>query len=75
MDIDKGRFQEVNIRDVVKKIEDAGIQVLGNYMFGFPTDNLVTMTETLDLALELNTAHANFYTTQAYEVHYILKQK
>ena len=65
LDIDKGRFKDVNIRDVVKKIEDAGIQVLGNYMFGFPTDNLVTMKETLDLALELNTAHANFYTTQA----------
>ena len=34
-------------------------------MFGIPTDNLDTMNETLDLALDLNTAHANFYTTQA----------
>ena len=65
LDIEKGKFKDVNIRDVVKQIEDHKIEVLGNYMFGFPTDNLETMQETLDLAMELNTAHANFYATQA----------
>ena len=64
-DIEKGKFKDLNIRDVVKQIESHKIEVLGNYMFGFPTDNLATMQETLDLALELNTAHANFYATQA----------
>jgi len=65
MDVDKGRFQDVNIRDVVKKIQSYGIKVLGNYIFGFPEDNLSTMQETLDLAMELNTEHANFYACQA----------
>lgn len=65
IEIDKGRFKQVNIREVVKKIKDAGIYVLGNYIFGFPEDNLKTMNETLDLAIELNCEHSNFYPAQA----------
>ena len=38
---------------------------MGNYIFGFPEDNINTMNETLDLAMELNTEHANFYACQA----------
>jgi len=65
MDVDKGRFQDVNIRDVVKTVQDHGIKILGNYIFGFPEDTMETMQETLDLAMELNTEHANFYPCQA----------
>jgi radical SAM superfamily enzyme YgiQ (UPF0313 family) len=65
LDIEKGRFKDVNIREVVAKIRDHGINVLGNYIFGFPEDTFATMQETLDLALELNTEHANFYPCQA----------
>jgi radical SAM superfamily enzyme YgiQ (UPF0313 family) len=49
----------------VKTVQGHGIKVLGNYIFGFPEDNLDTMQQTLDLALELNTEHANFYPCQA----------
>ena len=63
--VEKGRFRDVNVRDVVKTIQDAGIKVLGNYIFGFPEDNIDTMNQTLDLAIELNTEHANFYAAQA----------
>jgi anaerobic magnesium-protoporphyrin IX monomethyl ester cyclase len=65
MDIEKGRFKEINIREIVKMIKDHGINVLGNYIFGFPEDNFDTMQETLDLAIELNCEHANFYACQA----------
>jgi len=64
-EISKGRFQEVNIREAVKQVHKSGINVLGNYMFGLPDDNYRTMQQTLDLAIELNTAHANFYPCQA----------
>jgi radical SAM superfamily enzyme YgiQ (UPF0313 family) len=64
-DIEKGEFRDVNIRDVVKLVQDHDINVLGNYIFGFPTDTFSTMRQTLDLALELNTEHANFYPCQA----------
>tara|TARA_Y100000310_G_scaffold287654_1_gene312694 strand:- start:165 stop:1673 length:1509 start_codon:yes stop_codon:yes gene_type:complete len=65
-DVIKGKFTEVNIRDLVQKIRDAGINVIGNYIFGLPEDNLETMQDTLDLATELNCEFANFYSTMAY---------
>ena len=65
IEIDKGKFKQVNIREVVKNIKDVGIYVLGNYIFGFPEDNIKTMNETLDLAMELNCEHSNFYAAQA----------
>jgi len=64
-EVSKGSFLDVNIRQVVKNIQDAGINVVGNYIFGFPEDSLETMQETLDLALELNTEFANMYSCQA----------
>ncbi len=65
IEIDKGKFKQVNIREVVQNIKNAGINVLGNYIFGFPDDNIKTMNETLDLAMELNCEHSNFYSAQA----------
>ena len=65
-DVTKGRFEDVNIRDVVKKIRDHGINVAANYIFGLPEDDLASMQQTLDLALELNTEMANFYSAMAY---------
>ena len=64
-DIEKGRFEEINIRDIVKLINSYDINILGNYIFGLPEDSIERMQETLDLALELNTEHANFYPCQA----------
>ena len=65
IEIDKGKFKQVNIREVVKNIKEAGINVLGNYIFGFPEDNIDTMTETLNLATDLQCEHSNFYSAQA----------
>lgn len=64
-EVSKGSFEEIDIQDVVGTIRDHDISVLGNYIFGFPEDTRETMQETLDLALELNTEHANFYPCQA----------
>ncbi len=64
-EVSKGSFKEVNIRDVCKLISDADINIISNYMFGFPEDTLETMQQTLDLALELNTEMANMYPCQA----------
>ena len=64
-EVSKGSFKEVNIRDVCKAIRDSEINIISNYIFGFPDDNLSTMQETLDLALELNTEMANMYPCQA----------
>jgi radical SAM superfamily enzyme YgiQ (UPF0313 family) len=64
-EVSKGSFKEVNIRDVCNSINDAEINIISNYIFGFPGDTRETMQETLDLALELNTEMANMYPCQA----------
>ena len=61
----EGSFKEVNIRDICKTISDSDINIISNYIFGFPEDNIETMRETLNLALELNTEMANMYPCQA----------
>lgn len=61
----KGSFGQVNIRDVVGRVREYGINVIANYIFGLPEDSHATMEETLDLALELNTETANMYPCQA----------
>jgi radical SAM superfamily enzyme YgiQ (UPF0313 family) len=55
-----------DIIEVVRRIQDAGIHVLGNYIFGLPDDTQESMTNTLNLALELNCEFANFYSAMAY---------
>lgn len=64
-EVSKGSFEEINIRDVCRTINDQGINIIANYIFGFPDDTLQTMQQTLDLALELNTEMANMYPCQA----------
>jgi radical SAM superfamily enzyme YgiQ (UPF0313 family) len=64
-EVSKGSFREVNIRDVCSTVRSTGMNVISNYIFGFPDDTLETMQQTLDLALELNTEMANMYPCQA----------
>jgi len=65
-DVTKGKFTDVKIKDLVENIQNAGIKVIGNYIFGLPEDTMETMRDTLDLAKELNCEFANFYSAMAY---------
>lgn len=60
------RYGNDAIIDTVRRIQDAGIHIIGNYIFGLPDDSIERMQETLDLALELNCEFANFYSAMAY---------
>ena len=64
--VEKGRFGSIDIVKTVKDIQSAGINVIGNYIFGLPDDTHASMQETLDLALETNCEFANFYCAMAY---------
>jgi anaerobic magnesium-protoporphyrin IX monomethyl ester cyclase len=55
-----------DIVNIVKAIQAADINVIGNYIFGLPDDDQSTMRETLRLAKELNCEFANFYSAMAY---------
>jgi anaerobic magnesium-protoporphyrin IX monomethyl ester cyclase len=47
-------------------VQGAGINIIGNYIFGLPEDDHETMKSTLDMAVELNCEFANFYSAMAY---------
>lgn len=64
--VEKGRFGSLEIVNTVKDIQAAGINVIGNYIFGLPDDTRESMQETLDLAFETNCEFANFYCAMAY---------
>ncbi len=64
-DVDKSYQPEKLLRSL-DLVHDQGIHVLGNYIFGLPEDDLVSMRETLDFAMAANTAYANFYSAMAY---------
>ncbi|MEW6101513.1 MAG: radical SAM protein [Candidatus Omnitrophota bacterium] len=64
--VTKGKFSDSDIKRVIRMTKDAGIHIVGNYIFGLPEDNLETMQSTLDLAKELNCEYSNFYVAMAY---------
>lgn len=50
----------------IEMTQAAGINILGNFIYGLPDDNLATMQETLDMAKEFNFEYVNFYIAMAY---------
>jgi radical SAM superfamily enzyme YgiQ (UPF0313 family) len=64
-DVDK-RYRVDEVYATVRKVKAAGINIIGNYIFGLPEDTLGTLQQTLDLALDLNCEFANFYCAMAY---------
>lgn len=64
-DVNKGFSQDL-IHKSVRNTQRAGINVLGNYIFGLPEDDYDSMDETLKLAVGLDTEWANFYSCMAY---------
>lgn len=63
--IAKGKFNDIDMKKISVNIDEAGINVAANYIFGLPDDNLETMNQTFDLACALNTPFANFYPCMA----------
>ena len=64
--VSKGQFDSNKITQAVQWTYDAGLYIIGNFMFGLPNDNMETMQETLNLARAINCEYANFYCTMAY---------
>lgn len=60
------RLKGEDVAGVIDTVQMAGINVIGNFIFGLRRDNHQTMRETLDLAKSLRLDFANFYAAQAY---------
>ena len=65
LEVSKGKFEDVNIKEVVNKVHAADIEIMANYMFGLPGDTTESMRETFDLSKELCTVGWNAYTVMA----------
>jgi anaerobic magnesium-protoporphyrin IX monomethyl ester cyclase len=62
----KSQFTKKQVIETRERIKKYGINVIGNFIFGLPEDNLKSMEETLDLAMELNCEWVNIYCATAY---------
>jgi radical SAM superfamily enzyme YgiQ (UPF0313 family) len=60
------RYHVDDVYETVRRIQGAGINVIGNFIFGLPEDTIDTMQSTLKLALDLKCEFANFYSAMAY---------
>jgi len=65
LEVTKGKFEDVDIREVVKKVHEADIEIIANYLFGLPGDTIETMQSTLNLSKELCTIAWNAYAVMA----------
>jgi len=59
-------FDQDRAIETLAKVQGAGINVIANFIFGLPDDDLDSMQATLDMALDLNCEFANFYCAMAY---------
>lgn len=65
LEVSKGKFEDVDIKQVIQQVHDAGIEVMANYLFGLPGDTFESMQKTLDLSIELCTFGWNAYAAMA----------
>jgi radical SAM superfamily enzyme YgiQ (UPF0313 family) len=59
-------FTNQDVVTLVKRLHDDGINVVGNFIYGFPQDNKDTVRETFVLACDSGCDYANFYCMVAY---------
>lgn len=58
----KGKFTNDDIKRVINMLHAEGIEIIANYLFGLPGEDISSMQETLDFSLELCTSAWNGYT-------------
>ena len=65
LEVAKGKFEDVDVKQVTKKVHEADINIMANYIFGLPGDTKTSMKKTFDLSLELCTVGWNTYAAMA----------
>lgn len=63
--VDKGSNERI-IHQALHWTQEAGINIVGNFIFGLPEDDMETMQMSFDMAKEYNFEWANFYCAMAY---------
>ena len=65
LEVSKGKFEDVDIKKIVKVIHEADIDIMANYIFGLPGDDKDSLKKTYELSVELNTLGWNAYAAMA----------
>ena len=65
LEVSKGKFEDVDISQVIQQVHDADIEIMANYIFGLPGDTKESMQKTLELSKELCTFGWNAYAAMA----------
>lgn len=65
LEVYKGKFEDVKVKQVIDQVHDADINIMANYIFGLPGDTKESMQKTLDLSKELCTLGWNAYASMA----------
>lgn len=65
LEVSKGKFEDVDINQVIHQVHEADIEVMANYIFGLTGDSKGSMQKTLDLSIELCTLGWNAYAAMA----------
>ena len=65
LEVTKGKFEDLNIKEVIRKIHSSDIQVMANYIFGLPGDTEKSIKKTFELSVDLETLGWNTYAAMA----------
>ncbi len=74
LEVAKGKFEDVDVKKVINQVHDADIDVMANYIFGLPGDDLNTIKKTYELSEELCTSGWNTYAAMALPGSLLYKQ-
>lgn len=65
LEVSKGKFEDVDVEQVVNQVHNANIDIMANYIYGLPGDSKQTINETFELSKKLNTLGWNTYAAMA----------
>ena len=65
LEVSKGKFEDVDVQDIVNQVHDSGIEIMANYIYGLPGDTRETIEKTFELSKKLNTLGWNTYAAMA----------
>ncbi len=74
LEVAKGKFEDVDVRKIIKQVHKADIDVMANYMYGLPGDDKETIKKTYELSVELCTSGWNTYPAMALPGSLLYKQ-
>ncbi|MDC0851179.1 radical SAM protein, partial [Candidatus Pelagibacter sp.] len=61
LEVAKGKFEDVDVEQIVKQVHDSDIEIMANYIYGLPGDSVDTIDKTYELSEKLNTLGWNTY--------------